>query len=244
MLRSLVKLGTLAAGVGLVYLFDPNAGRRRRALLRDQLTSGLRHWQIALDKTLRDTRQRAQGFAAEMRGALQPREVSDNVLTERVRSKMGRYVSHPSAIHVDAREGNVALTGPILDDEVEPFVAAIRRLPGVRSVENALEVHHDRGNISALQGGTTPPGEHWNIVEQNWAPATRLGAAVAGGLLIAYGMSRRFPVACALGAAGMGLCAAALGARNGENAQPFRHRQVRQGTAAGEKTSREFARNR
>src|SRR5204862_426774 len=63
------------------------------------------------------------------------------------------------------------------------------------------------GNIPALQGAGSRPGERWNVMEANWAPATRLLAVTAGGALFAYGLRERFPVACVLGTAGLALMA-------------------------------------
>lgn len=43
-----------------------------------------------------------------------------------------------------------------------------------------------------------------------WSPAIRLAAGVAGGTLVAYGVTRRSPLAALLGAAGVGLLARAV----------------------------------
>src|SRR5207245_2348448 len=47
------------------------------------------------------------------------------------------------------------------------------------------------------------------LMETNWAPATRVLAGTAGGALLAYGFTQRFPIACVLGTAGLGLVARA-----------------------------------
>ena len=53
-------------------------------------------------------------------------------------------------------------------------------------------------------------GERLKILETNWAPATRLLAGAAGGALLGYGFTLRFPIACILGTAGIGLMARAM----------------------------------
>ena len=75
------------------------------------------------------------------------------MIVARVRSELGRVVSHPRAIHVAARDGVVTLTGPILAHEVEPLVAAVASVRGVRDVQHLLDVHDHPGRFPALQGG-------------------------------------------------------------------------------------------
>jgi uncharacterized membrane protein len=73
-------------------------------------------------------------------------------------------------------------------------------------VDSQLEVHDEPGNVSGLQGGASRPAEPaWDILQENWAPATRLlvGAAACG--LISSGFTRRTPFASLLGTAGLGL---------------------------------------
>src|SRR5262249_34570433 len=135
--------------------------------------------------------------------------VSEHVLVERVRSKLGRYVSHVHAIMVTARDGRVTLSGPILAQEMNDLISGVCSVRGVTDVENRLEVHKEAGDFPALQGGRGRPGERPNLAEANWAPATRLLAGAAGGALLGYGCTQRFPVACVLGTIGLGLLARA-----------------------------------
>jgi len=63
----------LLAGVGVgavvMYLLDPEQGRRRRALLRDQLLKAQRVTGEAMEGRSRDLANRAQGAVAETRSA-------------------------------------------------------------------------------------------------------------------------------------------------------------------------------
>ena len=61
----------LAVGAGVMYLLDPVQGRRRRALLRDQLVHGAHKASDQADAKMRDLRNRAYGLAAETRGAVE-----------------------------------------------------------------------------------------------------------------------------------------------------------------------------
>jgi hypothetical protein len=54
---------------------------------------------------------------------------------------MGRHVRNAHPIAIAAEEGVVTVDGPILADEVDGLLAAIRSVPGVMTVENELEVH-------------------------------------------------------------------------------------------------------
>lgn len=66
----LTLLAGIAIGAGLMYLFDPEHGGRRRALLRDKLMSLSNDATEALGKTSRDLRSRAQGVIAETTKAM------------------------------------------------------------------------------------------------------------------------------------------------------------------------------
>src|SRR2546423_7524759 len=113
--RGLTLIGGIGLGAGLMYVLDPDRGRRRRALVRDKVARVINKTRDATGKTLRDTRHRARGLVAGARSLLKREQVSDEVLIERVRSKMGRVVSHPHSIGVTADRGRVTLRGPILE---------------------------------------------------------------------------------------------------------------------------------
>ena len=68
-MRSDLGLGVLAAGLGagVMFLLDPRAGRRRRALLRDKSFSWARHAAGAVDKTSRDMKNRVHGTILNIR---------------------------------------------------------------------------------------------------------------------------------------------------------------------------------
>jgi uncharacterized membrane protein len=63
--KTLAFFGGLGLGAGLMYLFDPDRGRRRRALVRDQGVHAAHEAQDALRTAGRDVRNRARGLAAE-----------------------------------------------------------------------------------------------------------------------------------------------------------------------------------
>src|SRR5919205_3479420 len=98
-------LAGMGLGATLMFFLDPARGRRRRGLVRDQVVRGLNVAEGSLGSTARDLRNRAGGLVAEARSRGRGRAVSDDVLVERVRAKLGRVASHPRAISVAARGG-------------------------------------------------------------------------------------------------------------------------------------------
>jgi uncharacterized membrane protein len=205
--RSLSLLSGIGLGTGLMYYFDPDLGRRRRAQVRDQMVHLLNQLDDAVGVLSRDLTHRAEGLGAEAASLLASQHPSDKVLADRVRSKLGRMVSHPRALEVSVRDGRVTLSGPILAHEVGRLLHSIRAVPGVTDVENQLEVHQHPGDLPALQGGRERPGERFELMQTNWAAAARLLVGAAGGALVAYGATRKAPTACLLGTAGLGLIA-------------------------------------
>jgi C4-dicarboxylate-specific signal transduction histidine kinase len=72
----------LLAGLGLAFVFDPDRGARRRALLRDKATHTGRRLAQGVEAKTRDLRNRAQGAAAEVRSRLQTGEAEDEAVHE------------------------------------------------------------------------------------------------------------------------------------------------------------------
>jgi BON domain-containing protein len=129
----------LGAGVALMYFCDPDRGARRRALVRDKFI----HWSHRLNDasraTTRDLGHRLQGAAARVRRSWEEQLAPDEILVERVRSRVGRVITHPRAIDVMACDGVVTLCGPLSTRESEAAVAAVASTPGVVEVVNRLD---------------------------------------------------------------------------------------------------------
>jgi hypothetical protein len=92
-----------------------------------------------------------------MRSAFDRRQPDDQILEERTRSALGRYVAHAGAIQVTVRDGAVHLEGPVLASEADRVRRIVRRVRGVRQLDDRLEVH-ERPDVPSLQGeGTLRP---------------------------------------------------------------------------------------
>ena len=178
-------------GAAGMYLIDPSRGARRRGLIRDQLTHAIHKTADGLEATGRDFAQRAEGIWASGHHWFGSADVPDHILIERVRAKLGRYVSHPRAIDVDADSGCVRLRGKILEREVEPLLRAVAWIPGVHEIDNLLEQHDRAGNIPSLQGGSARPGDLFEMMQREWSPAARTLVGSAGTALAAYAAARR-----------------------------------------------------
>jgi hypothetical protein len=141
--------------------------------------------------TARDLKNRTAGFISEARGRLTEGAVQDDVLSGRVRSKLGFLVRHPSSIQVDAHDGLVTLRGSVLADEIEQLVRGMHAVRGVKEVDNQLEVHDNPGSVPALQSEKRKPeGQRLDIMQRHWSPATRFLVGTAG-LLLMYNVSRQ-----------------------------------------------------
>ena len=174
--KGLAMIVGAGVGAGLMYLYDPQMGRRRRALTRDQFIRLSHRIDEAIDVT-----SRAVGLWAEMRASMASNGVSDEVLAERVRSQLGGLVGHPSAIDVRAEQGRVTLNGPVLHHEVDRLLKGVASVRGVHEVEHRLDIHDEPGNVPGLQGQPVRrlSGRQWDVMQRHWSPTTRLlmGAA-------------------------------------------------------------------
>jgi hypothetical protein len=196
-------------GLGAMYLFDPRMGRRRRAMLADSVTGMAHDLADGLGEAIRDAGNRLRGLLAETRAMFSEEEISEPQLAERVRAKLGRYTSHPSAVQVSVEADRVTLSGAVLAHEIDDVLRGVAFVRGVGEVVNRLEPHATGEGVPGLQGGAGRTGERSELLQSNWAPATRLAAGVLGGTLLANGLRRPHPLNLLVGSLGFGLLARA-----------------------------------
>jgi uncharacterized membrane protein len=185
-----------------MYMLDPDLGRRRRAIAKDKLKHMLLQSRRAADLTTRDMFNRAWGLGAGLRHRLKP-AASDEVLVARVRAALGRRLANAGSISVSAQSGSVSLSGAALRKDAARLLRAARGVPGVRSVEDLLEVHDALDDIPALQPGLDASRAS---LPSHWPPATRFVAVSSGIALTAYGLERGGLKGSALALAGVALC--------------------------------------
>jgi hypothetical protein len=212
MANMLSVVGGVAAGLGLMYFLDPDQGRSRRALVRDQMVHAAHKTGGAVDATSRDIANRAKGAVAELRGRLQSGAVSDDVLRERVRARVGAVIGHASSIEVDIHDGFVTLSGPVLAHEVDRLLRRVAAVRGVTAVEDRLDVHAEPGDVPGLQGASRAPrgGEVFDLMQRNWSPATRFFTGLTGLGLATWGLRRLDAFGIAMATVGLGLVSRAV----------------------------------
>ncbi len=210
---ALSSIWAVGLGAGLMLVLDPVRGRRRRALMRDKVVRAMHKSRDALGATGRDVSHRAVGLVAVTRARLAPDGADDELIVSRVRSAIGRAVSHPHALSVSSDHGDVRLTGPVLADEVAILRARVASVRGVRSVHDQLDVRTSAEEVPSLQGGRVQHHPRSAFSKENWPPTARVMAGSAGLGLMLWG-ARRVRHGSVVGAAslacGAGLCVRGL----------------------------------
>jgi len=196
-------------GAGLMYLLDPQGGGRRRAMARDKTLSALHKGGDAVRKTSRDLGNRTKGLVAQAGSRLHRNgEVDDPVLRDRVRSKLGHVLAHPSALEVEAENGKVILAGPILAHEADRLLDAVRSVKGVKDLECRFDLYERAEDLPAFQGQGESTEAKSRFSDRKWVPvATRVLTGSCGSALAVAGLKKKGPLGLALGTLALGLLA-------------------------------------
>jgi hypothetical protein len=192
----------LAIGALGMYFFDPNRGRSRRSEMRDRAKGRARRIQHTLGVMGRDFYNRARGKTYEVTHYASRNRVSDEVLAERIRSGLGRCVTHPGSIQVEATDGHVILRGDILGSEVEAAVHCAKRYSGSKKLQNELVVHGRHDGFPGLQGEG-----HIPETPDRWTPAMSLVMCTLGAGMAVRGLRRGDAWGGVLAALGTGMIA-------------------------------------
>jgi len=139
---SAVTAGALAMGIGAMWLFDPARGRGRRAWLGQKATRIVNETGQFMRATGRHVRNKAKGYYYESQGYVgdMANSVADSQLAERVRSGIGRLGDFASSIVVTSENGHIRLCGRCISDQVTRVLDLVRGTPGVRGIDNSLEI--------------------------------------------------------------------------------------------------------
>jgi hypothetical protein len=132
-------------GVGAMYFCDPNRGRARRKQLAEKTVSILVQGEHLVEKKGKDMLNRAGGLLAEAMSGYEAEHVPDEILLERVRSRIGHVISEPHSISTTVRGGTVTVGGIMARAEKKRLLKEIRGVPGVHKVEDLL-VHEGQPN--------------------------------------------------------------------------------------------------
>lgn len=181
----LSSIGATATAAAMMFFLDPKRGRRRRALVRDKTFHFTRDAGTSLGRASRDLGNRTRGVAATTWSCVRPHaSPDDDVLAERVRSKLGRVVSHPRAIEVSVRDGIVALRGDIVQSEVPHVMRRIYSVPDVKDVRNEMRTHRNEADFPGF-----PIARHGGDggFRRAHLPGVRLALGAAGGAMAVVG---------------------------------------------------------
>jgi hypothetical protein len=134
----------IALGAALEYFLDPRAGRRRRHSARDRVMSRMRRGERRAARRARRAELHAIGIARRTLNARRrrPEPLDDVTLAHKVESALYRRTGLPKGhVSINAEDGVVFLRG-IMDreEQIDRAEAAVRRIPGVREVENLLHL--------------------------------------------------------------------------------------------------------
>jgi hypothetical protein len=135
-------LAAAVGGIALAYFLDPSGGKRRRHTVRDRGGALGRHGFRRARKLVHHATSDSVGLGQRLVHRL-PRpapDLDDATLAHKVESVLFRDRDVPKGeINVNAENGVVFLRGQVQGPElVEALEDRVRKVPGVRGVENLL----------------------------------------------------------------------------------------------------------
>jgi uncharacterized membrane protein len=128
--------------------------------------------------------------------------LDDRVLVERIRSRMGRILSHPHKIHVASDRGTVTLWGQAPKEEARDLIETVNAMQGVRDVFDHIEEWQPEDEPVPTRGAFHDAKASTLL---NWNPAQRLCAVAAGSALAIYGFRRKDAVGRAISGLAAGI---------------------------------------
>ena len=137
-------LRNLGLGALIAYFFDPDSGRRRRALARDRIPALFRRMSERAERAGRGVSAEAHGVkqkATHLKEEEKP-QPDDVTLARKVESEIFRSADVPKGqINVNAENGKVVLRGEVEQPElIADLEKRTKKVQGVREVENLLHV--------------------------------------------------------------------------------------------------------
>jgi hypothetical protein len=151
--HSVTLLSGMAIGAAVMYVFDEHRGAARRAYARDKVIRAGHRVGRGMNRQSRNLLHRALGSVAELRAKIRDRRgVSDDQLVRRVRSQLGHVVSHIGLVDIDAYDGHVRVSGPVLPQEIDKIRHRVAKTRGVKDCDLRVEPRTDLDVISGIRG--------------------------------------------------------------------------------------------
>jgi osmotically-inducible protein OsmY len=132
-----------AAGAAAAHFLDPQSGRRRRAVARDQAVSKAKQGASAAQTQAEYAAGKVQGAAAAATPSGTRLEDADDVtLARKVETEIFRDPEAPKGdVSVDVQAGVAYLRGAVDDQSwIERLGEAARQVDGIKGVKNLLHV--------------------------------------------------------------------------------------------------------
>jgi BON domain len=144
--RSLVPVAAGGAiGAAVMFVADPDRGRRRRATARDRTAAFVRHGERRMSRFGRRTRASLVGLARRASHLSHRPEApaSDQMLTDRILSQAFRDLDVPTGrVNVNVEEGVAVLHGALeRPEQIRAVQDAVKHVAGVRDVASYLHLH-------------------------------------------------------------------------------------------------------
>jgi osmotically-inducible protein OsmY len=137
-------LGLVGLGAALTYFFDPQQGRRRRAMTKDRLAAFFRRRARKAEQLGRTASAQAEGMVQKAKHLEEePKPQPDDVtLARKVETEIFRDAEVPKGqINVNAENGKVYLRGEVGQPEmIRDLEERARKVQGVQDVENLLHL--------------------------------------------------------------------------------------------------------
>jgi osmotically-inducible protein OsmY len=133
-----------ALGAAIAYLFDPQGGRGRRALVRDRSAALVRRTSRRLGRAQRHAKAQAYGVSQKVQHlSEEPKSRPDDAtLAQKVETELFRDPDVPKGeININAENGIVVLRGEVeTPDLIRDLEKRTRKVHGVEEVENLLHL--------------------------------------------------------------------------------------------------------
>lgn len=137
-------LGLVGLGAALTYFFDPQQGRRRRAMAGDRIAAFFRRRVREGERMGRSASAQAEGLVQKAKHLEEePKPQPDDVtLTRKVETELFRDADVPKGqINVNAENGKIFLRGEVEKPElIKDLEKRARKIQGVQDVENLLHL--------------------------------------------------------------------------------------------------------
>jgi len=131
-----------ALGAALVYFFDPQNGRRRRAQAKDRIPAFFRGKARHAERLGRTAQSQAYGVTQKVKHRKEEDkpQPDDATLAHKVETEIFRDAEVPKGqININAENGVVVLRGEVEQSElIRDLEQKTRKVQGVREVENLL----------------------------------------------------------------------------------------------------------